>query len=146
MRFFSVYTGRMQNDHPARLAARRELIPTRQSLLSRLKQWDDREGWNEFFNTYWKLIFNTARKAGLTDAESQDVVQETVISVLKHIPQFQYNPEGGSFKNWLLQMTHWRISDQFRLRLKLPQGAHAEDKTNDMDRIADPAGPDLESI
>jgi hypothetical protein len=28
-----------------------ELIPTRQSLLSRLKDWQDRDGWKEFFDT-----------------------------------------------------------------------------------------------
>src|SRR5688572_618544 len=35
-----------------------EFIPTRQSLLSRLRDWDDRESWNDFFETYWKLIYS----------------------------------------------------------------------------------------
>ncbi len=60
-----------------------EFIPTRQSLLSRLKDWDDRESWKDFFNTYWKLIYGVAIKSGLSDAEAQDVVQEAVISVAK---------------------------------------------------------------
>jgi hypothetical protein len=51
-----------------------ELIPTRESLLSRLKNWEDRDSWEDFFDTYWKLIYGTARKAGLTDAEAQDIV------------------------------------------------------------------------
>ena len=29
-----------------------EWIPTRQSLLTRLKHWDDQEGWHDFFDTY----------------------------------------------------------------------------------------------
>ncbi len=33
-----------------------EFIPTRQSLLSRPKNWDDAASWREFFNTCWKLI------------------------------------------------------------------------------------------
>src|SRR5262245_37419305 len=49
-------------------------IPTRQSLLVRLKDWDDSTSWKDFFDTYWKLIYGVARKAGLTDAEAQDVV------------------------------------------------------------------------
>src|SRR6266516_1088602 len=93
-----------------------ELIPTRASLLTRLKNWQDRSSWQEFFDTYWKLIYGVARKAGLTDTEAQDVVQETMASVAKHMPTFKYDPALGSFKAWLLNMTRWRIIDQLRRR------------------------------
>jgi RNA polymerase sigma factor (sigma-70 family) len=98
---------------------REELIPTRQSLLSRLKDWDDQDGWKTFFDTYWKLIYGTAIKAGLRDAEAQDVVQETIVSVLKSIPNFNYDPSRGSFKSWLLTLTKWRIKDQLRRRQRI---------------------------
>src|SRR5678816_2248825 len=91
-----------------------ELIPTRASLLTRLKNWQDESAWQEFFETYWRLIYGVARKAGLTDAEAQDVVQETVITVAKNISK--YERAAGSFKNWLLHITRWRIADQFRRR------------------------------
>src|SRR6266480_6140625 len=100
-----------------------ELIPTRASLLGRLKDWKDEASWKVFFETYWKLIYSAAIKAGLTDAEAQDVVQETVISVFKTIPDFQYKAAGGSFKSWLLQLTSWRIGDQFRNRQRNIQPA-----------------------
>jgi hypothetical protein len=41
------------------------LMTTRQSLLSRLRDWQDQEGWRESFETYGRLIYNVARKAGL---------------------------------------------------------------------------------
>ena len=88
-----------------------ELIPTRDSLLSRLKDWEDGESWREFFRTYWKLIYATARRAGLDDAEAQEAVQETIIKVCQHMPGFRYDRTRGSFKSWLLQMTHWRIKN-----------------------------------
>lgn len=91
-------------------------IPTRRSLLSRLRDWDDRESWEDFFNTYWKLLYNVARQSGLSDAEAQEAVQETIIAVAKQMPEFQYDPGKGSFKGWLLKTTQWRISDQFRKR------------------------------
>jgi RNA polymerase sigma factor (sigma-70 family) len=93
-----------------------EWIPTRQSLLSRLRDWGDEDGWKVFFDTYWKLIYNAAIAAGLTDAEAQDVVQETVISVMKKMPDFRYESEKGSFKKWLQTLTTWRIRDQLRRR------------------------------
>ena len=33
-------------------------IPTRQSLLARLKDVADQESWREFFDTYWRLIMS----------------------------------------------------------------------------------------
>ena len=93
-----------------------ELIPTRRSLLSRLKSWEDQESWRQFFNTYWKLLFNVARKSGLSDAEAEDVVQETIIAVAKKIPGFTYNPAVGSFKGWLLQIVRWKVGDLVKRR------------------------------
>jgi len=89
-------------------------LPTRRSLLVRLRNWDDQESWRNFFDTYSRLIYGFARKAGLGDAEAQDVVQETVVTVAKHIPHFEYDPSLGSFKSWLLQITRSRIVDHFR--------------------------------
>ena len=96
------------------MATTQEIIPTRQSLLNRLKDWDDSSSWKDFFDTYWSLIYGVARKAGLTDPEAQDVVQETIISVARKIPEFTYDPAVCSFKTWLMRMTRWRIIDQIR--------------------------------
>jgi len=125
------------------------MIPTRLSLLSRLKDWGDQESWKTFFDTYWKLIYNAAIKAGLTDAEAQDVVQETVLSVLKSMPTFEYDAAKGSFKTWLLRLTSWRIVDQFRKRQKGIDRPSNRDQTSTetagIERVADPVSQQLES-
>jgi RNA polymerase sigma factor (sigma-70 family) len=131
-------------------SADNELLPTRQSLLSRLKDWDDQESWKSFFDAYWRLIYNAAIKAGLTDAEAQDVVQETLIGVMKNLPNFEYDPKKGSFKVWLLNQTKWRIIDQLRRRQrelehrKAPSSA--TDETATVERVADPAGLELDAM
>ena len=89
-------------------------LPTRASLLSRLRNLSDSDSWSAFFETYWRLLYNVARKSGLTDADAQDVVQETVIAVARKIPGFHYDPAKGSFKQWLLLITRRRILDQLR--------------------------------
>src|SRR5262249_53796670 len=127
-----------------------ELIPTRNSLLSRLKDWEDKESWQEFFDTYWKLVYGVAIKAGLSDQEAQEVVQGTVITVARSIPNLKYDPAICSFKTWLLNLTRWRITDQLRKR----RPAEAQKKrrpdqtarTATVERIADPAGIDLETV
>lgn len=89
-------------------------LPTRQSLLSRLKDWEDQEGWREFFETYWRLIYGVARRAGLSEAEAQDVVQETLVVVAKQMPGFRYDPTRGSFKGWLHTVIRGRLSRHWR--------------------------------
>jgi len=127
-----------------------ELIPTRSSLLSRLKQWDDQESWRDFFNTYWRLIYRAATKAGLSDAEAQDVVQETVIKVAKKMSDFTYDREVDSFKGWLLYLTRKHIALQYRKRQRDRggDGRHPEvtTLTNSIEQLPDPARAGLEAV
>lgn len=125
------------------------LIATRRSLVDRLANWDDQRRWQEFFDTYWKLIYSAARKSGLADAEAQEVVQETVITVAKNIDRLQYDPAVGSFKGWLLQITRWRIADQFRKRE--PGGAkrphlQGDSFTATIDRVPDSRIVNLDAV
>jgi RNA polymerase sigma-70 factor (ECF subfamily) len=117
-----------------------EWIPTRKSLLTRLKNWNDHEGWQEFFDAYWRLIYGVARQAGLNDAEAQEVVQITIIAVAEKMKsgEFKYDSLRGSFKGWLLAHTQWRVSDQFRHRQKQAERhAQEEGKTALMEAVPD---------
>jgi RNA polymerase sigma factor (sigma-70 family) len=93
-------------------------LPTRQSLLSRLKDWEDNDSWRDFFETYWRLIYDVARKAGCNDSDAQDIVQETIVNVAKQMGDFRYDPTKGRFKGWLRQITRRRIADQLRKRYR----------------------------
>jgi RNA polymerase sigma factor (sigma-70 family) len=127
-----------------------DLEATRTTLIDRLKNWQDQRSWQDFFDTYWKLIYGVARKSGLTDTESQEVVQETMISVAKHMPNFHYNRATGSFRAWLLKMTRWRITDQLRKRARSSAlnstSGETTIGTSTIDRIVDPAGLSLKAI
>jgi RNA polymerase sigma factor (sigma-70 family) len=124
------------------------LLATRRSLVERLDNWEDRKHWQEFFDTYWKLIYSAARKSGLTDTEAQEVVQETVITVAKNVGKLRYDPAVGSFKGWLLHITRWRIADQFRKRqsgdAKRPRSQGDRD-TATIERVPD-AAADLDGV
>lgn len=95
-------------------------LQTRRSLLSRLRDYEDGESWQTFFDRYWRLLYNVARRAGLDDVDAQDVVQDTVIAVAREMPQFRYDPERGSFKQWLFRILRRRVSDHFRKLYRQP--------------------------
>lgn len=125
------------------------LLATRRSLVDRLANWDDQRRWQDFFDTYWKLIYSAARKSGLTDSEAQEVVQETVITVAKKIDKLRYDPALGSFKGWLLQITRWRIADQFRKRDSMQtqrEGPDDDRKTSTIERLPDLNAVDLDVL
>jgi RNA polymerase sigma factor (sigma-70 family) len=125
-----------------------ELIPTRASLLSRIKNLEDHDSWQDFFDTYWKLIYGVSVKRGLSPTEAHDVVQETMCSAMKHIPNFNYNRTVGTFKAWLLNMVRWRIADQFRKRslMKNAPSAARVDTSDALNEIPDTRNDTFESI
>ena len=129
----------MDHRHPNPKAS----FATRRSLLNRLRDLSDQNSWQDFFQTYWVLIYSVAIKAGLTDTEAQEVVQDTVISVAKKIEGFTYDPSVCSFKTWLLRLTRWRILDRLKKR-KREQGRiqtleEQTDRTPAIERLPDPA-------
>ena len=125
------------------------MVATRRSLVDRLQNWEDRKHWQEFFDTYWKLIYSAARQSGLTETEAQEVVQETIITVAKKVGKLQYDPARGSFKGWLLHITRWRIADQFRKRRPGEDKHRFSDDTRmtgTIERLPDTEATDLDAL
>ncbi len=123
-----------------------DFIPTRQSLLSRLRSWDDHESWRDFFDTYGRFIYGIARRSGLADAEAQDVVQDTLLAVAKQMPGFKYDPSLGSFKGWLQQITRRRVFDH--LRKRRPEELQARDGSagDSLEDLADKTTPGFDAL
>ena len=128
------------------------LLPTRQSLLSRLRDWQDQDGWREFFDTYWRLIYNVARKSGLGDLEAQEVVQSTFIYLARKMPKFRYEPARGSFKSWLRVVTRSRISVYRRTEkadekfIREPLALADGQDVSAVEQLPDPAGDALDEL
>lgn len=126
-----------------------EFLPTRCSLLSRLRDVEDSDSWRDFFETYWKLIFNAAIKAGLSPYDAEDVVQDTVANVARKMPEFRYDPAKGSFKGWLLRLTKWRILDHLRRNRRhaacKPLTPAGED-TGPAENVPDPISAQLDTL
>jgi RNA polymerase sigma-70 factor (ECF subfamily) len=126
------------------------LFQTRASLLHRLKDSEDQDGWREFFEIYWRLIYSFARRSGLSETDSEDVVQDTMVSVSRQMPGFRYDPARGSFKSWLLVLVKHRIVDRHRRESRWSDHVVplAEPGTGSQTQLdpADPARPDLDQL
>ena len=111
-----------------------ELLPTRPSLLARLRNHDDSKswhrGWEEFYLSYHPVLYRHALKHGLSDADAADVVQEIVIGLARSLPQYQYAPARSSFKTWLFRVAHNKVVDQLR-KLKRQRRGRVENDGNE---------------
>jgi RNA polymerase sigma-70 factor (ECF subfamily) len=128
------------------------LSATRQSLFSRLRDWQDQAGWREFFDRYWRLIYKVARQSGLSESEAEEVVQNTFVYLCRRMPNFQYDRTRGSFRSWLRVVTRSRIHVFVRSRKAAegrvldpcPEGGVNEPAI--VEDLPDPAGDALDEI
>lgn len=140
-----------EQDNERDAMLKQNFAKTRKSLIARLDNWEDQRTWDEFYQTYWRLIYSVALKSGLRSEEAFDCVQETILSIAKQSKKKLYNPKQGSFKTWLMNMTRWRIKDQFRKRKKdtaMSDGEPVDEdrKTAIIDRVEDPKGDVLDRL
>ena len=124
---------------------------TRRTLLSRLRNLDDQESWRTFFDRYWRLLYNVARKSGLGELEAQEVVQLTFIYLSRRMPNFRYEPARGSFKSWLRVVTRSRISvyrrtEKRRELIREPLPGDGDEGESMFEQVADPAGDALDEV
>lgn len=118
-------------------------LRTNPSLLFRLQSWSDNTSWQKFYRLYYDYVFGFARRSGLKHADAEEVAQDVFKRVAETIHQFETDPNRGTFRGWLLNLTRWRIADKYRAALpheRQPQGAApANDGERDatIDRIPD---------
>lgn len=122
-------------------------LRTRPTLLFRVREWEDSASWAEFHRLYRRLVYGRARRAGLPHEDAEDVAQDVFKRVAETIKDFDLNPDKGSFRGWLMQLTHWRIADKFENRGKAPSQPSVRrndtpDRTSTVERL--PASVDEE--
>lgn len=124
-------------------------LRTRPSLLFRVRSWEDGTSWAEFHRLYRKLIYGLARRSGLPHADAEDVTQDVFKCVAETIHTFESDPNRGTFRGWLMNLTRWRITDKFNARPKDEQHSvrsHDEPgpRTSTIERVPDRADADSE--
>jgi RNA polymerase sigma-70 factor (ECF subfamily) len=89
-------------------------LATSLSLLGRLKHAAQNRDWEDFYDRYSPVILSFAQKCGLDFSGAEDVLQETVICLIQKLPNFEYDPRKGKFRNWLRQIVKNKAREQLR--------------------------------
>jgi RNA polymerase sigma factor (sigma-70 family) len=128
------------------------IADTRASLLARIGNPADAKSWSEFYGIYQKLVLGFALRFGLSRADAEEVSQDVFSEIAQNISKFESNPERGSFRGWLLNLTRWRVMDRVRQRqrvekLREPRGPEPlDDRTSTIERLPDAAAATPEEV
>jgi RNA polymerase sigma-70 factor (ECF subfamily) len=91
---------------------------TGSTLLRLLRNPADPQAWEAFVDRYTPIVAGWCRGWKLQSADVQEVTQEVLLKLARHIRKFPYDPAKGHFRGWLLALTRnvWRDFQDSRRR------------------------------
>lgn len=118
----------------------------------RLADPGDAEIWGEFYQLYRKLVYGFAAHSGLDHADAEEVTQDVFNEVATNIHDYLAQPQRGSLRGWLLNLTRWRVIDKARRRQRhqkhqQPRSRDSHDRRDDtIEALPDLSPPALDEL
>ena len=66
----------------------------------------------ELWATHGTSISDVVRKSGLSDRDAQDILDHIAALIVENNPTVRHDPNRGSFRSWLLQLTRGCVYDK----------------------------------
>jgi RNA polymerase sigma-70 factor (ECF subfamily) len=110
---------------------------TRQSLLLRA-QCGEENAWTALTELYRPLIFLWLNRQGVPARDLEDLSQDILLSVVKHLPSFQHSGNPGAFRSWLRTIVCNRTIDYWRSADASRQATGGSGATAALQQIEDP--------
>lgn len=124
-------------DRPARYRKMRAMNETRQSLLFRA-QTGEENAWRDLTGLYRPLIVGWLNRQGVPPRDLDDLSQDILLSVVKHLPRFQHSGQRGAFRSWLRTIVYSRTADYWRALDVATQGSGGSGAIAALQQIEDP--------
>ena len=110
---------------------------TRQSLLLRA-QTGEENAWKDLTDLYRPLIIGWLNRQGVPARDLEDLSQDILLSVVKHLPTFQHSGRRGAFRSWLRTIVCSRTNDYWRAIDASTQASGGSGATAALQQLADP--------
>lgn len=109
------------------------------SLLRRLCDSPENEGWNRLAELYTPLICAWLRRYDVQESDAHDLVQEVLLAVSKDLSKFEHHGQPGAFRGWLKAILINRLRKFWRARDRRPQARGDSDIDAKLAQLDDPA-------
>jgi len=113
-------------------------METSVSLLDRLARSPTDSDWRRLDGLYRPLLADWAGRAGVQANDTDDLIQEVLLAVVKQVSDFDRRAE-GAFRGWLRTVLARRITDYLRRRAVRPVATGDPDFARRLDELASPA-------
>jgi RNA polymerase sigma-70 factor (ECF subfamily) len=110
---------------------------TRNSLLLRAQN-GEANAWKDLTDLYRPLILGWLNRQGVPASDREDLGQEVLLSVVKHLPTFQHSGQRGAFRAWLRTIVCRRTADYWRAIDTNALATGGSGATAALQQIADP--------
>src|SRR5271166_24390 len=110
---------------------------TRHSLLLRA-QTGEPNAWKDLTDLYRPLILGWLNRQGVPAGDLEDLSQEVLLSVVKHLPSFQHSGQRGAFRTWLRTILCSRTADYWRALDAAVQASGGSGAAAALQQYADP--------
>lgn len=117
-------------------------LSTHQSLLQRLAAGGDSGAWLEFTTRYRDLLVGFARRRGLQQADTDDLLQDLWLQLSRQLPEFRYDRDRGRFRGFLKTIAMRAIGKRLRRRDLAPLVADVAETDLAETDVADVAAED----
>jgi RNA polymerase sigma-70 factor (ECF subfamily) len=108
------------------------------SLLERLRQSPENEGWNRLADLYTPLIRAWLRRYDVQDSDANDLVQEVLLAISKDLGKFEHAGRPGAFRGWLKAILVNRLRKFWRSRDRRPLTQAGSDIDARLAQLDDP--------
>ena len=85
--------------------------------MALLRDRTDPAAWLQLYRKVSGVVIRSGMDRGLSHAEAEDALQETMVTFHAELVAGKYDPEKGGLAQWVLHIAKWRLIDQFRKRL-----------------------------
>ena len=115
------------------------MTETSMTLLNRLQRADDPDSWDRLVGLYGPLLRRWLRKYDVQAADADDLVQDVLMAVSKHLTDFDHNGRPGAFRTWLRSIMVNRLRNFWRTRGRHPQTPADSDIERRLSKLDDPS-------
>jgi RNA polymerase sigma-70 factor (ECF subfamily) len=95
-------------------------VPDTPWTVLRSVQAGSAEGWDYIVSLYAPVVARWCRRAGLQEADADDILQDVFLSVSRHLATFSRDRGSGRFRSWLCSITRSRLADRGRRQGREP--------------------------
>src|SRR5947208_536017 len=111
---------------------------TSDTLLDRLLNGEP-AGWERLVHLYGPLVHYWAGRAGVREADADDVCQEVFAALPGGLAGFQRERQGATFRGWLRGVTRHKTIDFLRARARHPEAQGGTSANELLHAAPDPA-------